>query len=72
VNWLSGIIRSDKRSIVETTEMRIEGWATRPTGTRIDGGHPATTHSDPRAQVPHAHVPGVKNPDGTPWLPITW
>ncbi|MBV8534229.1 MAG: addiction module protein [Alphaproteobacteria bacterium] len=19
---------------------------------------------------PHAHVPGVTNPDGTPWLPI--
>jgi hypothetical protein len=41
-----------------------------PTGTRIDGGHPASTHSDPRAQVPHAHVPGVKNADGTPWLPV--
>lgn len=41
-----------------------------PTGTRIDGGHPASSHSDPRAQVPHAHVPGVKNADGTPWLPV--
>lgn len=41
-----------------------------PTGTRIDGGHPASSHSDPRAQVPNAHVPGVKNADGTPWLPV--
>jgi RHS repeat-associated protein len=39
-----------------------------PTGTRIDNGHPS--HSDPRAQEPHAHVPGVTNPDGTPWLPV--
>ena len=39
-----------------------------PTGARIDNGHP--DHSDPRAQDPHAHVPGVTNPDGTPWLPI--
>jgi RHS repeat-associated protein len=43
-----------------------------PTGTRIDGGHPASTHPDPRAQVPHAHVPGHTNSDGTPWLPVTW
>jgi uncharacterized protein RhaS with RHS repeats len=41
-----------------------------PTGVRIDGPHKATSHPDPRAQVPHAHVPGVTNPDGTPWLPI--
>lgn len=41
-----------------------------PTGTRLDGGHKPTTHPDPRAQVPHAHVPGVTNPDGTPWLPV--
>jgi len=40
------------------------------TGVRIDGGHPAPGHPDPRAQVPHGHVPGVTNPDGTPWLPI--
>jgi RHS repeat-associated protein len=42
----------------------------KPTGTRIDGGHKPTTHPDPRAQKPHAHVPGKTNPDGTPWLPI--
>jgi RHS repeat-associated protein len=40
------------------------------TGVRIDGGHPPRTHSDPRAQQPHGHVPGLTNPDGTPWLPI--
>ena len=40
------------------------------TGTRIDGGHKPSTHPDPRAQGPHAHVPGVTNPDGTPWLPV--
>lgn len=39
-----------------------------PTGVRIDAGH--DSHSDPRAQDPHAHVPGVANPDGTPWLPV--
>jgi hypothetical protein len=40
----------------------------KPTGVRIDGGHPS--HSDPRAKAPHGHVPGITNPDGTPWLPI--
>jgi hypothetical protein len=40
------------------------------TRTRIDGGHPSTTHPDTRAQVPHAHAPGAKNADGTPWLPV--
>ena len=41
-----------------------------PTGVRIDGPHNATAHPDPRGQAPHAHVPGVTNPDGTPWLPV--
>lgn len=41
-----------------------------PTGLRIDGGHNPASHPDPRAQVPHAHAPGVTNPDGTPWLPL--
>jgi len=42
------------------------------TGTRKDGGHPpGPKHKDdPRSWEPHAHVPGVTNPDGTPWLPI--
>lgn len=40
------------------------------TGTRIDGGHSSSGHPDPRAQVPHAHGPGVTNPDGTPELPV--
>jgi len=39
-------------------------------GTRIDGGHHPSSHPDPRAQGPHAHVPGATNPDGTPWLPV--
>lgn len=42
----------------------------KPTGVRLDGPHKPATHSDPRAQEPHAHVPGVTNPDGTPWLPV--
>jgi len=40
-----------------------------PTGVRLDGGHSPSGHSDPRALVPHTHVPGLTNPDGTPWLP---
>lgn len=41
------------------------------TGTRKDGGHkPGPQHTDPRSLGPHAHVPEVTNPDGTPWLPI--
>jgi len=44
--------------------------AGKPTGTRIDGPHKPASHPDPRAQQPHGHVPGVTNPDGTPWLPI--
>lgn len=42
------------------------------TGIRKDGkGHPPSpVHQDPRSQNPHGHVPGVTNPDGTPWLPI--
>ncbi len=40
------------------------------TGLRLDGPHNPLRHPDPRAQAPHAHVPGVANPDGTPWLPV--
>jgi hypothetical protein len=41
------------------------------TGKRKDGGHPVgPKHTDPRSLEPHAHVPGVTNPDGTPWLPL--
>jgi RHS repeat-associated protein len=39
------------------------------TGKRLDGPHKPASHPDERAQKPHAHVPGVVNPDGTPWLP---
>jgi len=41
----------------------------KPTGTRVDGGHQASTHPDPAAQVPHAHVPG-QTANGKPWLPV--
>ncbi len=41
-----------------------------PTGVRLDGPHNPARHPDPRAQAPHAHVPGVTNEDGTPWLPV--
>jgi len=40
------------------------------TGVRIDGPHNPAGHPDPRAQMPHAHVPGISNPDGSTWLPI--
>ena len=33
-------------------------------------GHKPSTPADPRAQIPRAHVPGVTNSDGTPWLPV--
>jgi uncharacterized protein RhaS with RHS repeats len=40
-----------------------------PTGDRLDrGGH--STQSDPQAQQPHAHRPGVTDPNGNPHLPI--
>lgn len=42
----------------------------KPTGMRIDGPHNPNGHPDPRSHVPHGHVPGVLNEDGTPWLPI--
>ncbi len=42
-----------------------------PTGLRKDGGgHPQ--ENDVRGQQPHGHVPGISNPDGTPWLPIVF
>jgi hypothetical protein len=49
---------------------QVKGKDGKPTGTRKDKGHSPAKHKDPRAQVPHAHVPGVTNPDGTPWLPL--
>jgi hypothetical protein len=50
--------------------IQVKGPDGKPTGVRIDGGHKPSTHPDTRAQKPHAHVPGVNNPDGTPWLPV--
>ncbi|WP_068468628.1 hypothetical protein [Candidatus Protochlamydia phocaeensis] len=43
-----------------------------PTGIRKDGPHSPQTHKDPRALEPHAHVTGINNNDGTPWLPINY
>ena len=42
----------------------------KPTGLRLDGPHNRSTHKDPRALQTHGHVPGVTNPDGTPWLSV--
>ncbi|MFN0061488.1 MAG: RHS repeat-associated core domain-containing protein [Myxococcaceae bacterium] len=50
--------------------VQVRDAAGNTTGVRIDGPHSSSTHVDARAQNPHAHVPGVTNPDGTPWLPI--
>ncbi|MGZ4954573.1 MAG: RHS repeat domain-containing protein, partial [Methylobacter sp.] len=48
---------------------QVIGGDGRPTGDRLDrGGHRG--QSDPRAQQPHAHRPGVTTPDGNPHLPI--
>lgn len=40
------------------------------TGYRKDGPHTPIGNDDPRHLKPHGHVPGVYNPDGTPWLSI--
>ncbi|MES2273051.1 MAG: hypothetical protein V4487_02535 [Chlamydiota bacterium] len=40
-----------------------------PTGTRKDGGG-HSREKDIRGRNPHGHVPGIANPDGTPWLGI--
>ncbi|MBS7662409.1 RHS repeat protein [Pseudomonas lalucatii] len=48
---------------------QVVGADGRPTGDRLDrGGH--RNQSDPRAQGPHGHRPGVTTPDGNPHLPI--
>ena len=53
--------------------IQIIGPDGKPTGVRIDQGHkPGGAHTDPRSLQPHGHIPGVNNPDGTPWLPIKW
>ena len=48
----------------------VKGPNGQTTGDQIHGGHKPSTHPDPRGQAPHAHRPGVRNPDGTPWLPV--
>jgi len=50
--------------------IQVRGPDGKPTGLRLDGPHKPSTHQDPRALQPHGHVPGVTNPDGTPWLPV--
>jgi hypothetical protein len=52
--------------------IQVRGRDGKPTGLRKDGPHNPTTHKDPRALRPHCHVPGVTNPDGTPWLPVKY
>lgn len=48
---------------------QVVGANGKPTGDRMDrGGH--KTQSDPRAQAPHGHRPGVTTADGNPHLPI--
>ncbi|EOD9097953.1 RHS repeat domain-containing protein, partial [Pseudomonas aeruginosa] len=48
---------------------QVVGADGKPTGDRLDrGGH--RNQSDPRAQGPHGHRPGVTTPDGNPHLPI--
>ena len=64
-NWLGG--SKDGTWIQEKEPGKdLEGEAS---GFRKDGGGHAR-EKDIRAREPHAHVPGVTNPDGTPWLPI--
>lgn len=49
--------------------VQVKGPNGQPTGVRGDfGGHPA--QSDPAAQGPYAHVPGVTTPDGNPHFPV--
>ena len=67
-NWLTGT--KDGKWLQEK-EPSVESPRGKPTGTRIDNGHPpGPKHPDARAWEPHGHVPGVTNPDGTPWLPV--
>jgi len=40
-----------------------------PTGARKDGGG-HSREKDVRGRDPHAHIPGITNIDGTPWLSI--
>jgi len=49
--------------------VQVKGANGQPTDVRGDyGGHPG--QSDPAAQGPHGHVPGVTRPDGNPHLPV--
>jgi RHS repeat-associated protein len=50
--------------------IQVRGKDGKPNGIRIDGPHNPAGHPDPRSLQPHGHIPGLTNPDGTPWLPI--
>lgn len=52
----------------DSTWIQVRDANGEPTGMRIDGPH--WSHADSRALVRHAHVPGIVNDDGTPWLPV--
>jgi len=66
-NWLTG---SKDGKWVQEMKPGV-GPKGEPTGQRKDGGgHPPPKHTDVRANEPHAHVPGITNPDGTDWLPL--
>jgi hypothetical protein len=50
--------------------IQVRGTSGEPTGMRLDGAHGDAAHRGTAGAEPHAHVPGVANPDGTPWLPV--
>jgi YD repeat-containing protein len=53
----------------DSKHQQVKGVGGRPTGVRLDGaGHP--NQPDPKAQVPHAHRPGITDSAGNPHLPI--
>ncbi len=48
---------------------QVKDGSGKPTGTRLDkGGHQGS--SDPKAQAPHGHQPGVTDDSGNPHLPL--
>jgi len=65
-NWLTG-----SKNGKWLQEMMPGGPKGVPSGLRKDGGgHPPPKHTNPKANNPHAHVPGITNLDGTEWLPL--
>lgn len=67
-NWLTG---SKDGKWIQEREHDENSTKGKPTGVRIDDGHPAGPgHTDLRSQGRHGHVPGISNSDGSPWLPV--